>query len=80
MRDVRLAACTVQMRSDERMSPEDKDHDPEPKRPPRDRDDRDDVPETPPTEAPPVPVKDPPVAPEKRGPYVVETTDSHARY
>jgi hypothetical protein len=32
---------------------------------------RDDIPDTPPTEPQPVPVKDPPPAPEKQGPYIV---------
>jgi hypothetical protein len=36
----------------------------------RDRED-DDTPETPPTEAPPVPVKEPPAEPHERGPFVV---------
>jgi hypothetical protein len=43
-----------------------------PDRPERDRDDDvDEIPETPPTEPEPVPVEEPPDAPDKRGPYVV---------
>jgi len=49
-----------------------KDGDQEPDRPEGDRDD-DDAPETPPTEPEPVPVEEPPDAPDKRGPYVVES-------
>ena len=51
--------------------PNRKDWDPDPDRP-GDDGDPDDTPETPPTEPPPVPVEDPPSAPDKRGPYVVE--------
>jgi hypothetical protein len=32
---------------------------------------RDDIPDTPPTEPEPVPVEEPPAAPEKQGPYIV---------
>jgi hypothetical protein len=45
---------------------------------PRDRDPEEppkpDTPETPPTEPEPVPVQEPPPAPEKQGPYVVART------
>ena len=45
--------------------------------PERDRDgDEPDVPEVPPTEPEPVPVEEPPDAPERRGPYVVNRYES----
>ena len=44
----------------------------------RDGDD-DEAPETPPTEPEPVPVEEPPDAPQKRGPYVVDWASDERR-
>jgi hypothetical protein len=46
------------------------DREPPPSDDERDSED-DETPETPPTEAPPVPMKDPPADPQKRGPFTV---------